>query len=103
MVGSSASVETETSPNATTRPRYPPCVSDFCTSPLCCAQGYKYQWPKLVGKSKQQAKAVIEKDNPLVRVVVLPPGAIGLGDFCCNRVYLYVDRNGKTISVPRVG
>ena len=39
MVGSSASVETETNPNAATRPRYPPCVSDSCTSPSCCAQG----------------------------------------------------------------
>ena len=39
MVGSSASVETETNPNAATWPRYPPCASDFCTDQLCCAQG----------------------------------------------------------------
>jgi hypothetical protein len=39
MVGSSASVETETNPNVATRPCYLPCARDSCTSPSCCAQG----------------------------------------------------------------
>jgi hypothetical protein len=65
--------------------------------------GHKFQWPQLVGKNEQLAKAVIQKDNPLVTIMVLSPGTVGLSDFCCNRVYLTVDRDGKVLFVPMVG
>jgi len=65
--------------------------------------GHKFRWPELVGKNGQQAKAVIQKDNPLVTVVVLPPGRVGFANFCCNRVYLVLGRNGNVLSAPMVG
>ncbi|GMG99886.1 hypothetical protein Nepgr_001726 [Nepenthes gracilis] len=84
-------------------PPYPPCASGLCETRECCAQRYKFQWPELVGRDGQQAKAIIERENPSVTVVVLPPERVGLPDFCCNRVYLLIDENGKVASIPLVG
>ncbi|XP_056174432.1 glu S.griseus protease inhibitor-like [Syzygium oleosum] len=85
-------------------PRYPPCFSGYCCQdPHCCSKGYKYSWPELVGYNGDSAKATIEKDNPLVTVYQIPEGAYRLTDFCCNRVYLWVDGNGNVTRVPTVG
>jgi hypothetical protein len=65
--------------------------------------GYKFRWPNLVEKKEQDAKAVIQTDNPLVTIVVLPPGKVGSDDFCCNRLYLIIDGNDSVSSVPTVG
>lgn len=65
--------------------------------------GYKFRWPALVGKSEQVATAVIERDNPLVTVVPLPDGVVGYTDFCCNRVYIFLDSDGNVRSTPVVG
>ncbi|KAE8037584.1 hypothetical protein FH972_010162 [Carpinus fangiana] len=103
MVGSFASIETEPKVNAVAWPSYPPCVSGFCTNQICCAQGNKFRWPNLVGKKEKDAKAVIQMDNPLVTIVVLPPGKVGSNDLCCNRLYLIIDSNDNVSYVPTVG
>ncbi|KAI4383535.1 hypothetical protein MLD38_009362 [Melastoma candidum] len=82
---------------------YPPCESDLCTDRSCCSNGFKYRWPNLVGKSGVLAKRVIEANNPLVTVVVLPFGSVGLTDFCCNRVYVFLDENSNVIATPIIG
>ncbi|GFP79237.1 chymotrypsin inhibitor i a b and c subunits, partial [Phtheirospermum japonicum] len=67
---------------------------------------YKAAWPELVGQPTEICKAQIEKDNPLITVVILgrdeertdPYGPY----FCCNRVYLFVDL-GVCYFIPTVG
>ncbi|XVF24575.1 hypothetical protein REPUB_Repub13aG0139700 [Reevesia pubescens] len=84
-------------------PPYPPCVSLTCASRECCSLGYKFSWPELFGKNEQEAKATIEKDNPGVTIVIVRPGGAEFGDFCCNRVYVAVDKNGIVTKMPVVG
>ncbi|CAN6720412.1 unnamed protein product [Malus baccata var. baccata] len=84
-------------------PHYPPCVSEGCTNAACCGQEFKYVWPKLVGKPASDAAATINKSNPAVIVLILKPGFIRLGNFCCNRVYVFTDEKGIVSEVPTVG
>lgn len=74
-----------------------------CFNHILFLSGHKFRWPELLGQDGQKAKATIERDNPLVTVVVLPPGRVGFGDYCCNRVYLLIDKNGKVFQIPYVG
>ncbi|GKV37401.1 hypothetical protein SLEP1_g45435 [Rubroshorea leprosula] len=86
-------------------PPYPPCVNDDCTTRPCCAGEYKYAWPELVGKKWPEAEATINGDNPYVTCIVIDKAMKGFGDFCCNRVYLYVDiqgPNGVVKLIPQV-
>lgn len=55
------------------------------------------------GWKAEAAKSIVEKDNPSVTVVILTPGKEGHTDFCCNRVYLYVNEHGNVFAEPRVG
>ncbi|GMI83292.1 hypothetical protein like AT3G46860 [Hibiscus trionum] len=82
---------------------YPPCANGICTEMTCCGQGYKASWPELVGKNQAEAKATIERDNPGVTVLILPPGTKRTFDLCCNRVYVFVDGNVNVIQTPTVG
>ncbi|KAF8024441.1 hypothetical protein BT93_F1576 [Corymbia citriodora subsp. variegata] len=83
-----------------TRQPYPPCVSGMCTSP----NGSRDEWPELVGQNAKRAKAVIERDNPYVTVILVPEG-IGFGytNFCRNRVYVQVNDKGNVFQTPMIG
>ncbi|KAK4381434.1 hypothetical protein Sango_2968900 [Sesamum angolense] len=81
-------------------PTYPPCYNHGCKTPGCCARGYKYTWPDLVGKDSLEAKATIEHDNPLVSVVFVKRNQGWLMDYCCNRFYVFLDENSKVSSKP---
>lgn len=92
---------------------YPPCVPLWCFRPdfchacsdsKCCAFDgkYKYEWPELVGVAAQEAKATIIRDNPLVTVVLVPPGYIMDDNFCCNRVWLQMDEANIVKKMPVV-
>ncbi|KAL0360857.1 UNVERIFIED_CONTAM: hypothetical protein Sradi_3770200 [Sesamum radiatum] len=81
-------------------PKYPPCYNTGCKTPRCCAGGYKYTWPDVVGKDASEAKAIIERDNPLVGVVFVKRNQAWLTDYCCNRVYVFLDENLKVSSKP---
>ncbi|KAL1222074.1 Proteinase inhibitor [Cardamine amara subsp. amara] len=84
-------------------PRYPPCAPSPCTALKCCAGGYKYMWPELVGQSGEKAKMTIERENPNVGVALLRAGDMRLKDFCCNRVFVYLHSDGTVIRVPKIG
>ncbi|PIN25260.1 hypothetical protein CDL12_01996 [Handroanthus impetiginosus] len=71
-----------------------------CRTPKCCGLSYKYEWLNLVGVDFHQAKAIIERDNPNVKVFPLPKGTVVILDFCCNRVKLFYDK--KNYRVARV-
>ncbi|KAI4326146.1 hypothetical protein MLD38_031489 [Melastoma candidum] len=82
---------------------YPPCISQGCQDHKCCGGGYKSQWPELVGKDGIYAKQVIEKDNPIVNVLLIPFGSAVIFDFCCNRVHVFLDQNFNVLKTPRIG
>ncbi|KAL8166271.1 hypothetical protein V2J09_007770 [Rumex salicifolius] len=82
---------------------YPPCQSGACLGGACCAAGGRFRWPELVGEDVQKAKAVIESTNRISTVVILEPGQTGMGDFCCNRVYVVIDSQNRVIRIPFVG
>jgi len=64
----------------------------------------RVEWPELVGHNGEKAKAVIEKDNAYVTVILIPSGkAYGLTIFCCNRVYVWINEKGNVVKMPMVG
>uniref|UniRef100_A0A9I9CCF5 Proteinase inhibitor-like n=1 Tax=Cucumis melo TaxID=3656 RepID=A0A9I9CCF5_CUCME len=81
---------------------YPPCISCGCMDASCC-NGGKFKWPEVVGMKGQQAKSKIEKDVSFVTVILLAPGTIRIDNFCCNRVFVYLDDNGKVNQIPIIG
>ncbi|KAL3845165.1 hypothetical protein ACJIZ3_002568 [Penstemon smallii] len=82
---------------------YPPCHSDGCSDRECCDHGYKVAWPELVGMDADEAANVIEQENPLVTILILPKGSIGIDNFCCNRVRIYFNIHKKVAVMPWVG
>ncbi|KAL3737121.1 hypothetical protein ACJRO7_025961 [Eucalyptus globulus] len=85
-----------------TKHPYPPCYNGrLCDSRECCF--VRVEWPELVGQNGEKAKAVIEKDNAYVTAILIPVGkAIGFTDFCCNRVYVWIDEKGNVFQMPLV-
>ncbi|KAL3535629.1 hypothetical protein ACH5RR_004090 [Cinchona calisaya] len=83
-----------------TKHPYPPCYNSSCTKPRCCA--FKFEWPELVGRNGEEAKGIIEKETPVVTVVILSPGNYGKCDFCCNRVFVYVDKENQVRDTPTI-
>uniref|UniRef100_A0A9I9EJC6 Uncharacterized protein n=1 Tax=Cucumis melo TaxID=3656 RepID=A0A9I9EJC6_CUCME len=51
----------------------------------------------------QQAKSKIEKDVSFVSAIFLLPGTIRIENFCCNRVFVYLDDKGKVNQIPTIG
>ncbi|KAI3415070.1 uncharacterized protein J3R85_015534 [Psidium guajava] len=85
-----------------TKQPYPPCGDGMCYDGH--VTGNRMTWPQLVGQNREIAKAVIEKDNAYVTVVLIPTGkAAALHDFCCNRVYVWFDEKGNVTQTPMVG
>lgn len=84
---------------------YPPCAFSICTNPACCGNHgqYKIEWPNLVGMGAEEAKNIIYRDNPLVTVVLVHINEGITDDFCCNRVWLYIDEKNHVQQVPIVG
>lgn len=60
----------------------------------------KGSWPELVGVAGNVAVATIERENPLVNAMTLPPGVFPITDYRCDRVWVYVDANGIVAEVP---
>ncbi|KAI9086971.1 hypothetical protein K1719_031132 [Acacia pycnantha] len=83
---------------------YPPCYNDGgCNDPDCCAHGFRVSWPETVGMPTTPAINLIIKSNPTVTVISLPKGSAVSPDFCCNRVYVFIDINGNVAGTPQVG
>ncbi|CAM8883144.1 unnamed protein product [Rhodiola kirilowii] len=81
----------------------PKCDSLGCSDVICCPG--KQSWPELMGMRAQDAKTVIECENPNVKVVIATREMYRIPDLCCNIVWIYVDDvdNGVVTSVPFVG
>ena len=65
--------------------------------------GEKDEWPDLVGKSGEEAKAAIQADDSKLTVHVLPDGSIVTMDFRMDRVRIFVNEEGKVVRTPRKG
>ncbi|KAG8366710.1 hypothetical protein BUALT_Bualt17G0107700 [Buddleja alternifolia] len=76
---------------------YPPCAYQNCK------YEYTVKWPDLVGLRASICRTIIEQDNPFVTVVNVPPGGTIDGNFCCNRVYLFLDDKNVCKFPPTVG
>ncbi|KAL7123311.1 hypothetical protein ACP275_01G098500 [Erythranthe tilingii] len=64
---------------------------------------WKESWPELIGVPGNVAVATIETENPLVNVSIVPPGNSVITNFRCDRVCVYVDKNGNVKDVPLIG
>jgi hypothetical protein len=49
------------------------------------------------------AEARIESENPLVDAKIVPEGSVVIQDFRCDRVWVWVDKNGVVYKVPVIG
>ena len=63
----------------------------------------KESWPELVGMNGKQVETIIEKENPRVDAIIVEEGSSVIGDFLCNRVWVWVNKNGVVVQVPRIG
>ncbi|KAJ9565608.1 hypothetical protein OSB04_001574 [Centaurea solstitialis] len=76
---------------------YPPCISS-------CNYDSRKSWPELLGVPEAIACETIEKSNPNIKAIPILPGQIVSQDFCCNRVWVLVDKHGGVvIKIPIVG
>ncbi|AES61052.1 putative proteinase inhibitor I13, potato inhibitor I [Medicago truncatula] len=63
----------------------------------------KSSWPELVGVEGKVAEATIERENPLVNAIIVPEGSAVILDFRCDRVWVWVDKDGIVFKVPTIG
>ncbi|XP_010528560.1 PREDICTED: inhibitor of trypsin and hageman factor-like [Tarenaya hassleriana] len=65
--------------------------------------GGKSSWPELVGKRGEEAKAIIEKENPNVTAEILSEDEMILTVIICTRVVVRVNDSGIVVGIPIVG
>ncbi|XP_020222355.1 inhibitor of trypsin and hageman factor-like [Cajanus cajan] len=63
----------------------------------------KSSWPELVGVEGTVAEATIERENPLVDAIIVIEGTIVTPDFRCDRVWVWVNKDGIVYQVPTIG
>ncbi|KAM0937608.1 putative proteinase inhibitor I13, potato inhibitor I [Dioscorea sansibarensis] len=63
----------------------------------------KSSWPELLGVEGEQAVAVIEKENEHVKAIIVEEGSIVTPDFRCDRVWVWVNKEGVVYQVPKIG
>ncbi|OWF45282.1 Subtilisin inhibitor 1 [Mizuhopecten yessoensis] len=60
-------------------------------------------WPDCIGKTWQEAEAIIRKEYPNISVQVLPKGSMVTMDYRPERVRIFTDETGKVVDVPMIG
>jgi len=63
----------------------------------------KSSWPELVGVEGKVAEATIQRENSLVDAIIVPEGSNVPFDFRCDRVWVWVDKDGIVYQVPTIG
>ena len=69
----------------------------------CVCSGGKSSWPELVGVEGKVAEATIQRENPLVDAIIVPEGSVVILDVRCDRVWVWVDKDGIVFKVPTIG
>ncbi|KAL5712250.1 hypothetical protein ACHQM5_014441 [Ranunculus cassubicifolius] len=62
----------------------------------------KNRWPELVGFDGEVAAAIIERQNPRVHAIILLDPSATTKDFRCDRVWVWVNREGKVTRAPQI-
>lgn len=70
---------------------------------LCLNCAGKKSWPELVGVDGKVAEGRIEKENPLVNAIIVPDGSSVTFDFRCDRVWVWIDKDGIVKQIPIIG
>ncbi|KAK7393442.1 hypothetical protein VNO78_21998 [Psophocarpus tetragonolobus] len=65
--------------------------------------GGKGSWPEIVGTNGKVAAEKIERENENVRAILVAEGSYVPQDFRCDRVWVWVDKNGLVTRVPMIG
>ncbi|MED6223107.1 hypothetical protein PIB30_070802 [Stylosanthes scabra] len=63
----------------------------------------KNSWPELVGAKGEEAAERIEEENPKIHAIVVLDGSIVTMDYRCSRVWVWVNKHGHVVRVPRRG
>ncbi|ESW16059.1 hypothetical protein PHAVU_007G125500 [Phaseolus vulgaris] len=63
----------------------------------------KSSWPELVGVEGKVAEATIERENPLVNAQIVAEGSSVPFDFRCDRVWVWINKDGIVKQVPHIG
>ncbi|KAG6774568.1 hypothetical protein POTOM_021926 [Populus tomentosa] len=67
-----------------------------------CSDTGKSSWPELVGINGEAAAKIIESENPKVRVSIVEEGMMVTQDIRCDRVRVWVDKNGIVKDIPSI-
>ncbi|KAF5193036.1 Proteinase inhibitor i13 [Thalictrum thalictroides] len=70
---------------------------------VCTGDLGKEIWPELLGVRGEVAVKVINKENPKLSVVIIEEGMMVTMEIDCERVRVWVDKNGIVNVVPRIG
>ncbi|KAL5542161.1 hypothetical protein UlMin_009871 [Ulmus minor] len=60
-------------------------------------------WPELLGAQGKVAEETIERENTGVDAVIVPEGSMVTTDFRCDRVRVWVAKNGIVTRIPTIG
>ncbi|KAJ6998549.1 hypothetical protein D5086_011440 [Populus alba] len=67
-----------------------------------CSDTGKSSWPELVGINGEAAAKIIESENPKVRVSIVEEGMMVTQEIRCDRVRVWVDKNGIVKDIPSI-
>ncbi|KAJ6931273.1 hypothetical protein NC652_014688 [Populus alba x Populus x berolinensis] len=67
-----------------------------------CSDTGKSSWPELVGINGEAAAKIIESENPKVRVSIVEEGMVVTQEIRCDRVRVWVDKNGIVKDIPSI-
>jgi hypothetical protein len=70
---------------------------------ITCVHAGKSSWPELLGVDGKCAVETIERENSLVEAIIVPEGSSIIEDFRCDRVWVWVDKDGIVYLVPAIG
>ncbi|KFK31710.1 hypothetical protein AALP_AA6G149000 [Arabis alpina] len=76
-------------------------MSDVC--PDTAGEGMKSSWPELVGKTGEEAKEIIDRENTKITARIISEDAIILAVVVCDRVLVRVNDCGIVTQTPFVG
>ncbi|KAI5649401.1 hypothetical protein M9H77_35406 [Catharanthus roseus] len=68
-----------------------------------CSGKKKSSWPELVGAPATVAFRIIERQNKDVNATIVDDSSFVSGDFRCDRVRIFVNRQNFVTRTPRVG
>lgn len=77
--------------------------------PVCCCPCNtesgepKIEWPELVGKTADEAKAAVEKEAPGFTIQVIGHDMMATADYRCERIRIWLGKDNRVSQPPRVG